>query len=121
MDKDFYKYKRLLDARKVRDEEHHKKLSRERLSKIVAWKLRTTFIGDLFEFEQEFGHLWGMNSSDPTPEQQKMAMAWQRVRTRILDKGNDHIKDFKKQIKDYSIDWKRYKVNLPVRKVYDEQ
>lgn len=69
-------------------------LSNERLLKIVSSKIRTTFIGGLSIFEEEFKDLIGKNSE-----------LWQQVRKKILDAGNNNIRAIEKEFRQYEINW----------------
>lgn len=91
------------------------KQSKERLEKIAETKLKTSFIGALNQFEIEFGHLWGLNSTQPTPEQQEMRKKWDRVRTSVLNNGNNQIRNLKKELEYYDIKWNRYHVEFKTR------
>jgi hypothetical protein len=115
VDKDFYKYKKIVAERDRKAKANFNRASKQQLIKCVISKLRTTFIGDLDEFEKAFGYLWGIDEEEISPEQEKLKELWLRVRNRILDKGNDHIRNFKKQMGHYNIEWKPYHINLQVK------
>lgn len=72
-------------------------ISKERLSKIIESKVRTTFIGDLNTFEQEFESLL---KNDPN-----FKKVWVSVRKKILDSGNNHIRALQKELRQYTIYW----------------
>lgn len=76
------------------DKQSFLEMSNERLMKIVTGKIRTTFIGGLSTFEQEFKDLIGKNSE-----------LWQQVRKKILDAGNNNIRAIEKEFRQYEINW----------------
>jgi len=80
-------------ARKVNDERsaiHSKNV----LKKHIQTKFKTTMIGSLDQFEQNFGHLWGHGLDDVelTDEQFDMRELWQLTRTEILNNGNNQLR-----------------------------
>lgn len=88
--------------------DRYKTASRERLSKIIETKIRTSFIGAISSFEDEFGHMWGKDTDNPNIEQRRMKNVWDMVRKEILDKGNDQIRNAKTELEYYDIIWNRY-------------
>jgi hypothetical protein len=92
--------------------------SRKRLDKIVSTKVRTTFIGALAAFEDEFGFLWGHDLPEDqlTVEQQSMLELWKNVRTIVLDNGNTQLRAVKSEIANHVIKWNRYHMEFQVQK-----
>ena len=80
--------------------------SGERLSKIIQSKLRTTFIGDINTFEEEFKHLWADNED--------MKKRWLSIRKTILDNGNNNIRALMKELRQYEIKWTGEKITFKV-------
>jgi hypothetical protein len=75
--------------RQERQEQRHTEQqlrSLERLNKSIETKFRTTFIGALSAFEEEFGYEWGDRKPEHalTDEQYNMRKRWERVRMTIL-------------------------------------
>lgn len=59
---------------------------------ILRKKIQTTMIGALARFEEGFGYLWGHNQDSLTPKQLEFKNMWDKVRTEILNNGNDQIR-----------------------------
>lgn len=59
---------------------------------ILKKRILTTMIGALARFEDAFGYLWGIDSDNPTQEQLDIESKWEKVRTEILDHGNNQIR-----------------------------
>jgi hypothetical protein len=90
--------------------------SKNRLSNQIEKKCRTTMIGSLAAFEDEFGHLWGhgLPPEELSNEQHEFRELWQYARTRILDDGNSNIRAIKSEISQYDIKWKRFVMEFNV-------
>lgn len=122
---------RIATERRVTKAKEFAEQSRNRLKKIAATKIRTTFIGSLSEFEKAFGFLWGLPPSD---EQAKLLQilddegfgieyfreAWDNARTAILNNGNNQMRALDQEISQYSMTWNRYHMTLPVKGQKDE-
>lgn len=61
---------------------------------ILTKRFQTTMIGALFEFEQVFGYLWGLDKDDRdlTEQQQKFRSMWEDTRNQILNNGNNQLR-----------------------------
>lgn len=61
---------------------------------ILTKRFQTTMIGSLFEFEKEFGYLWGLDKEeeDLTETQQKFRDKWEDTRNQILNNGNNQLR-----------------------------
>jgi len=105
---DDYQYK------KVRDDKY-KQDSKDRLSKIIKKKVETTMIGALSSIEENFGFLWNNNPKDMTKEQKEIYEIYQKVRSEILDKGNNQARNVDAELNQYEVKWLKYSVTLPVR------
>lgn len=79
------------------DDKEFAEVSKTRLFKILDTKLRTTFIGDLNAFEQEFSDLWRND--------EKLRKIWQIIRKKILDNGNNTIRAVEKELRQYTVYW----------------
>jgi transcription termination factor Rho len=113
---DFKSLKALKKKMQEENQQRYLDESKKRLSKIVETKLKTAFIGALSNFEQEFGFLWGHGQkSDPTEEQEFIKEIWERTRTSVLNNGNNQIRAVRSEIANHSIEWQRYRTELPVK------
>lgn len=77
--------------------EEFAEMSKDRLSKVIEAKVRTTFIGNLSIFEQEFDE-WLRQDNN-------FKKIWNIVRKKILDAGNNNIRALQKELKQYTIYW----------------
>ena len=101
--------------KKIR-EEKYKQDSKERLSKIIKKKIETTMIGALSSVESHFGFLWGQEHAGPlTPDEEIMKEIFQKIRSEVLDKGNNQIRNMDTEFAQYDIEWKKYSLVLPVK------
>lgn len=89
-------------------EEHKKAASKERLTKIGQQKIKTTMIGALATIEEKLGYLW---ENDP-----EMQAVYDSIRSEILDKGNNQIRNFEVELTYYDIIWNQYTMVLPVKR-----
>ncbi len=113
---DFKSLKALKKKMQEESQQRYLDESKRRLGKIVETKLKTSFIGALSQFEQEFGFLWGHEQQgDLTDEQEFMKEIWERTRTSVLNNGNNQIRAVKSEIANHSIEWQRYRSELPVK------
>lgn len=105
-----------VETQKTQKEEQYKEISKTRLTNILTRKQRTTFIGAICAIEEEFGYLWGHNSTSPlTESQKKMQFKWQRLRNKIMNNGNNQLRAVENEINQYDITWNRYSTNLLVK------
>ena len=101
------------DYRKVR-EKKYKQDSKDRLSKILKKKIQTTMIGALSSIEENFGFLWKSESGQLTKDQEIMKDLYQKVRSEILDKGNNQARNIDAELAQYEVEWQRYSMQIPV-------
>lgn len=98
---------------KLRDTKY-KAESKDKLSRVLKKKIETTMIGALSTIEQHFGFLWNTDSSEPTKEQLEMKALYNKVRSEILDKGNNQARNIDAELSNYNIEWLRYSIKIPV-------
>lgn len=98
---------------KLRDTKY-KAESKERLSKVLKKKIETTMIGALSTIEQHFGFLWNVDDGQLTKEQLEMKALYNKVRSEILDKGNNQARNIDAELSNYNIEWLRYSIKMPV-------
>lgn len=77
--------------------------------KIIKKRILTTMIGALARFENSFGYLWGIDNPNPTQDQLNNEAIWEKLRTEILDHGNNQIRGAILELKeDQDIDKVKY-------------
>ncbi len=101
------------DYKQVR-ENKYKLDSKERLSKILKKKIQTTMIGALSSIEENLGFLWNSDSGELTKDQEVMKDLYQKIRSEILDKGNNQARNIDAELAQYDVEWLRYSVKMPV-------
>jgi hypothetical protein len=101
------------DYRKVR-EKKYKSDSKDRLSKILKKKIQTTMIGALSSIEENFGFLWQSEDGKLTQDQKIMKDLYNKVRSEILDRGNNQARNIDAELAQYDVEWLRYNMKIPV-------
>jgi hypothetical protein len=88
-------------------------LSKRKFQEILQKKFQTTFIGAISQIELEFGFLWGNNKNieDCTPTEKEWFERWQRLRTRILDNGNNQLRAVENELEQYAMTFNGYQYN----------
>lgn len=99
------------EYKKIR-EQKYKIESKDRLSKILKKKIQTTMIGALSTIEENFGFLWNGSVSQLDPE--AMKELYNKVRSEILDRGNNQARNIDAELAQYEVEWLRYSVKIPV-------
>jgi hypothetical protein len=66
----------------------------ENSKKILTKRFQTTMIGALFEFEKNFGFLWGhdKDENELTEEELDLLDRWDFCRNQILNNGNNQLR-----------------------------
>ena len=107
--------KQSLDLKRKRDD-RYKEVSKDRLFQIAKKKIQTTMIGALSSIENHFGFLWNHDDGDEnlSSESQHMKQLYEDVRSEILDKGNNQIRNLEAELSQYDVEWLRYQMTLPV-------
>lgn len=61
---------------------------------ILTKRFQTTMIGALYEFEENFGYLWGLDKDDKqlTEQEQRFRLKWENTRNEILNNGNNQLR-----------------------------
>ena len=114
-DYDFSELVRASRKYKSDKEAKYKDSSRDRLSKIAKKKIETTMIGALSSIETNLGFLWGHEEQrDLTPEEQHVKNIYDQIRSEILDKGNNQIRNLEAELAQYEVTWLRYHMTLPI-------
>lgn len=106
----YYQMKKVNDMAKKINKEKFQKNSKRRLMDNVKKRIETTMIGALAAFEEEFGELWGNNLDldDLTQDQLEERERWERVRSKVLDNGNNQSRSAMEEISQYNVSWNRY-------------
>lgn len=99
------------DYKKSR-EKKYKADSKERLSKILKKKIQTTMIGALSSIEENLGFLW--NEDNPKIDKVEMTQIYNKIRSEILDKGNNQARNVDAELAQYDVEWLRYSIKIPV-------
>lgn len=101
------------DYKKIRDEKY-KQESKEKLARTMKKKIQTTMIGALSTIEENFGFLWDSKNGTLTPDQQAMKNLYQKIRSEILDRGNNQARNIDAELAQYDVEWLRYSIKIPV-------
>ena len=86
-------------------DEDYMQRSKELLVQNLEKKLMTTMVGALYSIEEN------LVKTDKISEQD-----YDMIRQEILDKGNKQIKNMKKELSNYSVNWKRFKTVIPMKR-----
>jgi hypothetical protein len=99
-----------------RKSDEYKQESKKKLQDSVSKKMQTIMIGALSSIEARLGSLWGQGECRKlTKEEIELRALYDEIRKDILDKGNKQKRDFELEINQYTIEWNRFKLTLPVR------
>lgn len=102
------------DFKKIRDNKFRLE-SKEKLSKVLKKKIQTTMIGALSTIEENFGFLWTNDSGGPlTKDQEIMKNLYNKVRSEILDRGNNQARNIDAELSNYDIECIKYQIKIPV-------
>ena len=102
------------DYKKIR-ELKYKAESKERLSKILKKKIQTTMIGALSSLEENLGFLWKNDSGTSlSKDQEVMKEIYNKIRSEILDRGNNQARNIDAELAQYDVEWLRYQIKMPV-------
>lgn len=92
---------------------------REKLKSDVERKIKTTMVGALATFEENFGYLWGHDKpqSEPLTEDEESNLeVWEYIRNEILDRGHSQIRAMSHELDNYEVAWQRYKYQFKFRR-----
>lgn len=114
---DYYHMKKLNTMAKKISQDKFQDSSRNRLKNNIQKKFQTTMIGALAAFEDEFGELWGngLDVNDLDKDQLEERERWERVRSRVLDNGNDQARSAMEEVSHYTVTFNRYVTKFIVR------
>lgn len=116
MDIDYQKIKERKEELRRLQQFTEEEAAKRKLSKDVEKHLRTIMIAALAEFEEEFGVYWGIGKEENNldPDEQEDRERWKKVRTNILNKGNNKIRASLEEISKYRISPPEYKVEFKI-------
>lgn len=102
---------------KADSKDNYKFQSRRRLRNTIETKINTVMIGALDAIEKAFGEEWGQNVpyQNKTPRQIKMLEIKDKLRTEILNNGNNQKRAAIAAIEEYDVEWKRHYLELNVQ------
>lgn len=114
IESNFRESAKLRTTAKENTNKQYKEDSENRLKESIERKFRTTFIGALSAFEEEFGYLWGrgLPLNKLTDAEHQERLAWDRVRTNVLNNGNNQMRAAHDEISQHSIERDKYRVSL---------
>lgn len=87
--------------------------SKKRLERIIMTKIRTAFIGALSAIEESV--FYDMSKKDHV-----LFKEFQNIRAKILNRGNEQIREMEKELGLYEIKMGRYNYQMPVLKTREE-
>lgn len=103
-------------------DDNQKRKAKDQLRHLVKKRIDTTMIGSLASIEKYLGFLWGHNSDgDLTPEQERLADLYEDLRSEILDKGNNQIRNFDTDFETFEVSNIRHYLFLPVKRTGNER
>lgn len=109
---EFAKYFREHQSYKINKEQRDKELSKKKLYHSAETKIRTTMIGALSSIENSLKKFWDV--PNPSPEQIAMKEGFEQVRSEILDRGNNQIRNLANEFSNYEISYQKKIVYLPL-------
>jgi len=61
---------------------------------LLTKRFQTTMIGALYQFEKNFGHLWGIDLEEDELSNRQLDMrdSWEDTRNSILNNGNNQLR-----------------------------
>jgi hypothetical protein len=78
---------------------------------ILTKRFQTTMIGAIYEFEENFGYLWGHEKDDEdlTKQEENFRLKWENTRNQILNNGNNQLRKCIKDLSDHGSTKYNYK------------
>lgn len=83
--------------------------ARRRLQALGKRKILTATVGALAAFEKHFGDLLRGNSPAQGFSREEMDARWEECRNEILTGGNNQVRSFEQEIRQYRIDYQESK------------
>jgi CRISPR/Cas system CSM-associated protein Csm2 small subunit len=98
------------EYKKIRDQKY-KTDSKDRLSKTLKKKIQTTMIGALSTIEENLAFLWEQDNTKFSKEDMKNL--YNKIRSEILDKGNNQARNIDAELSQYEVEWLKYSIKIP--------
>jgi CRISPR/Cas system CSM-associated protein Csm2 small subunit len=98
------------EYKKIR-EQKYKVESKDKLSKVLKKKIQTTMIGALSTIEENLAFLW--EQDDPKFSKEDMKNLYNKIRSEILDKGNNQARNIDAELSHYDVEFLKYSVKIP--------
>jgi len=98
------------EYKKIR-EQKYKAESKDRLSKVLKKKIQTTMIGALSTIEENLAFLWEQDNTKFSKEDMKNL--YNKIRSEILDKGNNQARNIDAELSQYEVEWLKYSIKIP--------
>lgn len=117
MNTEGYNILRLVEQKKEEDnaKTRYQAASRSKLQNAISKRIRTTMIGALATMEEKLGFLFG-EDGNRNKEQEHLYNLFKEIRSNILDKGNDQIRQLENDFDAYTIEMKKFYLEFRVQK-----
>ncbi len=102
------------DFKRIRESKYRVE-SKDKLAKVLKKKIQTTMIGALSTIEENFSFLWTNENGEPlTKDQEVMKNIYNKMRSEILDRGNNQARNIDAELSQYEIECIKYQIKIPV-------
>lgn len=92
-------------------EQREKEICKDKLLKASKKKVQTTMIGAIYSVEQKLSFLWDANQN--IEDAAYFKNLFEELRSEILDKGNNQIRNLENEFHKYEVTYKKYYYQLP--------
>lgn len=101
---------------KNNNQEKYDQAFRKDVNRMASTHIRTSFIGSIAAFEEEFDWLWVPEEGEKmTDEQKEFLESWNITRKRILDLGNNLIRKFEAELSEHKFHWGGFQLTTPIK------
>lgn len=85
---------------------------------IITKRLQTTMIGAIYQFEENFGYLWGLDKDENelTEQEHRFRLKWEDTRNQILNNGNNQLRKCINELDKIQQNQPQYKYNFKYRR-----
>lgn len=115
---DHEKYAEIIRKRKEAqkaNELKYRENTKHQLSQNLEKKFKTTMIGALARFEENFGELWGHGKAKLNETEEEWRQIWDDTRTEILNNGNNQLRAAQDELAGYSVNREKFKTEFIVK------